>query len=535
MLVVDDEIYALRGITQGIDWGDLPFTDILEARDAAEAKRVLESRQVDLVVSDIEMPGDNGLELLRWIHAKRPDTLTVFQTGHARFDYAREALQLGCFDYVLKPVDHDLLKDIVSRAVTEIQTRRQRQAFEETLATYRSQWAAQLPILVERFWQDLLAERIPLAPERLNRQLESYGIPFRADGFVLPVLLSVEEWSVGLDARDESIMEYAVRKAAVEMIPGQHAGTALQDRGDLNLLLLLLGQEESVDRQALLERCGQYVEACQSYFHCRLSCYVGQPVRVEELSASLDGLLQMERSNVTAAQSVLDASQGVEGAGVSGGAGALLPSFADWAVLLDNGAQEELQKQLEETVRRLQEQAASRETLEQFRFGLLHLLYQTAHRKGVSVYESLTVAELNDPQVLRSPQLLLQWASRLIGKTAQAFQDRQKDTSAVIAKIHAYILENLDRDLNRDDIAKSVYRNPAYLSRLFRKETGLSLSEYITQQKIDRAKRMLTETNDKISNIAEGLGYYHFSYFAKLFKKMTGLSPQEYRKKHQTL
>lgn len=541
MLVVDDEIYALKGITQGIDWSDLPFASILEADNVKTAMKLMEAQTVDLVISDIEMPGANGMELLRWIHAKFPGALVVFLTGHARFEYAREALQLGCFDYALKPIDHDALKGIVVRAVKEIQNRKNRQAFEETLEVYRRQWTNQLPILVERFWQDLLAERVSLEPGRLGREFEQYGIPLRAGDHVLPVLLSIEEWSVEMNARDESIMEYAVRKAAAETIVGELPGAVFQDRADLNLALLYLPDGEAADREDLMARCRRYVAACQDYFHCRISCYVGGPTAIGELASAIERLVQAERSNVSAPQSVIDGTAAGEAGGSLGssagpGAGAgALPSFADWSLLLDAGQHEELLRQLEETAKRLQDEKTSRETLELLYHGFLHMIFQSAHRRGLSVYETLTVQEIGDPQSLRTPQQLLQWAARLVDKAAQAFHDKHKDTSAIIAKINAYIQDNLHRDLSRDDIAGEVYRNPAYLSRLFRKETGLSLSEYIAHQRIERAKKLLVETNDKISHIAEGLGYLHFSYFAKLFKKLTGLTPQDYRKKHQAM
>lgn len=534
MLVVDDEIYALKGITQGIDWSDTPFGSILEADNVKSAMKTMEQRTVDLVISDIEMPGANGMELLRWIHERFPGTLVIFLTGHARFDYAREALQLGCFDYALKPIDHELLKETVVRAVKEIQSRKEMRAFEETLDIYRRQWISQLPILVERFWQDLLGGRVSMDPGRLDRQFDQYGIPLRAGDFVLPVLLSIEEWNVEMNGRDENIMEYAVRKAAAEMIVGELPGTVLQDRGELNLVILYLPDGEPVDRDALLARCRQYVAACQDYFHCRISCYVGKPASVVELPAAIDRLVQSERSNMSALESVIDAAASPD-AEMPGGSGiqAAMP-FSDWSLLLDGGRQDELLRQLDATVRRLEAEKPSRETLEMLYYGFLHMLFQTAHRKGLSIYEALTVAELNDPQASRSPQQLLHWAARLVDKTSAAFNDR-KDTSAVIAKISAYVQENLHRDLTRDDIAGAVYRNPAYLSRLFRKETGMSLSEYIAQQRIERAKKLLVDTNDKISHIAEGLGYVHFSYFAKLFRKMTGLTPQEYRKRHQAI
>ena len=80
-----------------------------------------------------------------------------------------------------------------------------------------------------------------------------------------------------------------------------------------------------------------------------------------------------------------------------------------------------------------------------------------------------------------------------------------------------------------------MYLNPAYLSRLFRKETGLSLTDYMVEQRLRKAKAELESTNIKISDIAVSVGYSNFSHFSKLFKKLTGLTPQEYRKKYQDL
>ncbi|RKP48727.1 response regulator [Cohnella endophytica] len=533
VLVVDDEIYALKGITQGIDWSDLPIQEILEAEDVNQATRLLEEHPVDLVISDIEMPGLNGLELLRWIKDHRPQTLTVFLTGHARFDYAQEALHNGCFDYVLKPVDHDALKTIVKRAIAEIGMRKEQMMFEELLDVNRRQWSDQLPILVERFWQELLSGRVRLSPERLNRQFEYYNIPLDADSNLLPVLLSIEQWDMELDARDESIMEYALRKAAAETILSEWPGTVLQDRNELNMVLLYMKEGEQANRAELLQRCQEYVQACSGYFHCRVSCYVGESTNIGELAGSIERLQQMERANVSAPQSVLDTLSGQGSA--NSGMGITLPSFADWGALLDNGGHEELVSRIEELLNNWQAESASREALELFQYGILHMLYQSAYRKGFSIYDVFSMNELKDAQIPRSALQLAAWSGKIVLKMGQALAERHRDTSAVIAKVQTFIQDNLHTELTRDDIAHSIYRNPAYLSRMFRKETGFSLSDYIAQLRIDRAKRYLVETNDKVSNIAEDVGYVHFSYFAKLFKKMTGLSPQEYRKKHQIL
>jgi len=533
MLVVDDEIYALKGITQGIEWDDLPISTILEADSVRAGIEQMGRHQVDIVISDIEMPGQNGLELLRWIHENYPDTITIFLTGHARFDYAREALQYNCFDYVLKPVDHDVLKGIIVRAVQEVMNRRQRQAFEERLEMHRRQWANQLPILVERFWQDLLSERIPHSPERLNRQFELYDIPLHAESSVLPVLISIEHWNVELNARDENIMEYAVRKAASEMILGDRPGTVLQDRGDLNVLLVYLTDGDAGCRKKFLERCHQYVMACHDFFHCRLSCYVGEPTPILELGAALDNLQQIERVNMSSMQSVIDIQSLETDSEVP--PEFVLPPFAEWEQLLDSGRMDELSQAVTEFMRPFDEQAMNRETMELFYFGFVNMLYQAANRKGVSIHQALTMSDLNGGLASKTHQQMLVWALDLLDKAGEAFQGKQRDVSAIIAKIKSFIHENLHTEMSRDDIANSVYRNPAYISRLFRKETGMSLWDYITYAKIERAKQLLTDTNDKISNIVTELGYTHLSYFARLFKKMTGMTPQDYRKNHRKL
>lgn len=98
-----------------------------------------------------------------------------------------------------------------------------------------------------------------------------------------------------------------------------------------------------------------------------------------------------------------------------------------------------------------------------------------------------------------------------------------------VQKAMDYIRRNIDRDLSRTDIAEAIYLNPEYLSRLFKKETGSSLNDYIIAEKMRAAQTLLGDTNIPVSIIATKVGYSNFSYFSQVFKKYTGLSPVEYR------
>lgn len=111
------------------------------------------------------------------------------------------------------------------------------------------------------------------------------------------------------------------------------------------------------------------------------------------------------------------------------------------------------------------------------------------------------------------------------------FQSSQDLNSSQIDKAIEYIRKNIHQNISRSEIASSIYMNPEYLSRLFKKEKGISLSDYVIQEKLKIASSLLKGTNLSISIIASNIGYTNFSYFTQVFKKVYGVSPSEYRQK----
>ncbi|MCD8337220.1 MAG: AraC family transcriptional regulator [Lachnospiraceae bacterium] len=96
-------------------------------------------------------------------------------------------------------------------------------------------------------------------------------------------------------------------------------------------------------------------------------------------------------------------------------------------------------------------------------------------------------------------------------------------------QVQKYIAEHLTEELSREELAKMVYVSPDHLTRLFKKETGLPLNEYIISKRIQLAKQLLSETDLTIVEITEKAGFSYSSYFVKIFKKKTGMTPQQYR------
>lgn len=137
LLIVDDEVLAVQGMMQGIDWKQSGIDgEVHVAHDAGHAYGIIESQAIDVVLCDIEMPGENGIELIRRVKSEYPDIACVFLTCHAKFEFVQEALRLGCEDYILSPAPYEAIAAVISRVAAELlQSRENRE-----LAKYGRGW-----------------------------------------------------------------------------------------------------------------------------------------------------------------------------------------------------------------------------------------------------------------------------------------------------------------------------------------------------------------------------------------------------------
>ncbi|MDR1060415.1 MAG: response regulator [Clostridiales bacterium] len=546
LLVVDDEKYAVDAIARGIEWADIGISAVHTADCALGAMDVFGAHQIDVMICDVEMPGNNGLQLLEWVKAHYPETDSVFLSGHAEFAYAQKAVHLGSSGYLLKPVDYGQLKAAVASMLGRIEQRRQAARLYKTLESYKGAWEAHLPVLAERLWQDVLAGRMALGGSALDSTLALYNITVGPAGRIIPVLVTVEQWDEALDAQGEAIVEYAVRNIAAELFPG---ASVVQDHDGNNVVLLCGaggnvnggagggaggnanggagGNAEGGDDEAeAAALCRRFAAAASRSLGCDVSCYVGEPANIDGLPKTYEALLEMARTNVTRKNAVLlQRDCAATGTDIRP-----LPPFLEWAPLIEMSKKAELRRRIADS---LAAEGGAHEARTGFCYGLIHMIYAILHKKKVAVGEVFAPSDLEEG--IRSAQSLRHleaWAVRIVNTCIDYLEAHRKNNSAIIRKVRAYIDGRLGEELGRDDIAMQVYLNPAYLSRLFKKEVGISLSEYIARARMDRAKALIVATNEKISVIGESVGYGELSHFTRMFKKTVGVSPQEYRRQY---
>ena len=131
VLLVDDEELALVGLEEGVNWENVNVQKIYKCHSKDTAIRMLKTYSIDIIITDIEMPGGTGLELIHWAKDNKPEVEAVFYTGHAEFAYVQEALRLGAADYLLKPIEYPALEKIVLDIEKKIYTREKEVDFKE--------------------------------------------------------------------------------------------------------------------------------------------------------------------------------------------------------------------------------------------------------------------------------------------------------------------------------------------------------------------------------------------------------------------
>lgn len=131
LLMVNDEKLTADTMKRDIPWGQYGIEEVYVAYDVEEGKTSIRMNKIDIMLCDIEMPGENGLALLRWVRENKKDIACVFLTCHASFDYAREAISLGCQDYILIPAKYDEIGRTIKSVADRIRQQRDAVRYQE--------------------------------------------------------------------------------------------------------------------------------------------------------------------------------------------------------------------------------------------------------------------------------------------------------------------------------------------------------------------------------------------------------------------
>ncbi|WP_168735814.1 response regulator [Cohnella fermenti] len=524
ILIVDDEEHAVEAIQCALDWEALGIGEVYTAFNGKLAKDIFLTHSIDMMLCDIEMPGGNGIELMEWVSVHSPHTVSICLTCHAEFFYAQKILQLGGAAYILKPIPYDELTLAIRKGMDKLK----RESESRENSHYRSLWDQHHDAIIEKFWVDLLDQAIPSNPDAIAEEAKSRGMPFSPGLEFMPILVEVQRWKKKLSSRELKIMEYALRNAIEEMIlskAGRSSHLVKRPEGLIAMLVL----DDETDIAQIKADCESYIASVSHYFFCDLSCYIGIKGKAHELVHVICTLQETSRNNVSSVNKVF--SPAFNSAAAQRGH-ISFPDMKSMSILLQNGDKprllHELVKFLDGLVKSI---LVGTNELRQFQYDFLQMIHAYLQTQGIQAHR-LFMDEMSTELIGRSTKSIAdmkEWVEHVIDKSVN-HSDLIKEKTDIVKRVKEYVARNIDGDLSRKSISNQIFLNSDYMNRIFKVESGMTITEYITQERIKLAKELLLKSAMPISLIASSVGYNNFSNFTQMFKKNVGISPLDYRK-----
>lgn len=534
VLIIDDQINVIEGIKKGIDWNALGIGQVFEASNITDAEKILEGEQISVMICDIEMPMGNGTELLRRVRQKGIPVECIFLTAYAKFEYASEAIKLNAFDYVLQPIKYEELKAVLVNALDKIRQDARRKSLSDAGMFYRENNQVYAGSILKGI---LDGNRELIACYLEDEFIRKSGI--KKDSTYCPVYISVlriENYEIA--SSGGSLLSRLKGLMTAVYPPSWGEKMLIATSAGKYVMLFLAGKRMETDQsdsqrteegqgRAIALKTEEFIEKCRQE-GLVTACYMGEVCTIDFLPEEYQRLKDMDGENVGAYSHLFFR----DNAGVQEEQPGL--NWERYSVLMKGRHYGIVRSELEMYLRhQLEEHKITHSML--FSFVQSFVMFAHGMKDEIGVRSQLL---LRDPSGYekysaadRSVENTIEFVSYVLD-CLQADNGADGEERSVVDRVKHYIDLNIERDINRNDIARYIYMNPEYLSKLFKKETGTGLAEYIVAEKMKRAKSYLTSTQLPVSVIAGKLGYSNFSFFAKTFKKSTGLLPNDYRKEN---
>ena len=513
ILIVDDEKYIVMGLERNIDWASIGVGEVYTAVSVANAKEILTERQIDVILSDIEMPGENGLELVEFARNYDKNIKCIFLTAHSKFTYAKEAMQLGCADYILKPYDNNAVLQAVKKALDEIKKEDNIRRSMESYEKYKD-------IYISGLWQRFVTGSSSYDAESFIERMNASDISIGYDTVFLPILFSVDMWHGEVDAKTEQVLLYGIKNIIEELFEPLADVFVFTD-GDANQTAILCGSDK-IDEEVVWETCNKIITYANEIIECDISCYINTSVGIAELQQAYVILSENAKNNLSVTNTVIKSISEDNRVNISA------YEFNSWEILLKQKKRKELYEKIETLFAGISGENPDYGYLHMYISGFSYVVYRLINEYMPGEAEEIEELLLNTGNI-KNLSKLKEWTYKITEAYFNSYDDT-KAVSAAVEETKKYIEKHFSEKLMRDDMAKNVYLNADYLSRIFHKEMGMSISDYIIKVRMEYAKESLANTKYSITHISEMCGYYNFSYFTKIFKKFFGVSPAEYRK-----
>lgn len=520
-VIADDERIIVKGLRKLVDWGALGITVVGEAGDGQQLMQVIEETQPDIVLSDIRMPGHTGLEVLRWYEKHYTGAKFIFASGFQEFSYAKEALRHGAVDYLLKPVGRRDLETALKKATQQLKEQDAADLFREETNEIQEIFR-QINDGRDFEYSDLY--------DLFRREHWDLDNSFFV-GICGGIRPDVADLMSQKNFAKYNLLRFSVFNQLAEAFSDQKLGFVVRKSENC---IYFVGVFPKADRESY---CEKYIRPLKQNAEdaCHLELCIGVGTPAESAAQILD--------------SYRDAKNAFS-----------LYFFEEKTLVLCEEAVkpepvlfEQYQQDVEEVFKSILFSMHSLETaLNRVMQDIYSMHYgnENGLRMRTMSFSGDLNLRLHQCGILRTDVMELQREledkihfaatyEALKLSVIRFYQDTLKKARSPewsgertsIEKVKTYIRDNYANDLSIAELADVACVSKNYFSAMFKREAGQNYKAYLTEIRMEKAVELLCETETRVYEIAEKVGYNNVRRFVDAFREKYDLTPIEYREK----
>lgn len=528
IMLADDEGIVLDSLKMIIEKNYPGECQIETAKTGRDVIELAETYRPDIAFMDIQMPGINGIEAIREIQKSNPSTEFIVLSAYDKFDYAKEAINLGVLEYMNKPFSARSIVQVLDKAMKVLDSKRKKRSDDLRI---KEKMEKVTPIIENGFIYSIMFQ------EHFAEDVENYKrlLGLTADyGCMLALVMGDDQHgnymtnAVGAGVRTQ--MNYSKVREMVKETWDCVVGSVLSNKIPVFLPMdkQKMAYEERIE---MIDVCRELTRKLRRLTDISFRIGIGS---VRKLNDSMESYEEALKALVNSTGSVAHVDD--------------LPIQCRY----DEEYPVELENELFESLREGKgeecERAAGRyfdwmlENYEEdnmsVRLKTLEFVLFAEHEAYLSGGMTYHFSERENylPQVVnaRSNSELRSW---FVGKFKEACRNmstkKEEHENQLVVRAQEYIQKNFQKDLSLDDVSRQMDLSPYYFSKLFKEETGSNFVEYVTNLRIAQAKELLEKEEYSMKEICVQVGYSDPNYFSRIFKKNVGVTPTEYRERRK--
>lgn len=532
VFLVEDESVVREGLRDNIPWEQYGYRFVGEASDGEMALPMIQKLKPDVLLTDIKMPFMDGLSLSRIVHQELPDTKIIIISGYDDFEYARRAISVGVEQYLLKPITRANLQKVLSDLKSKIETEREQKNYQEK---YQAESREHEQFVRTNFFIKVFEGRMPV--QDIYEEAAKLSLKLNAACYNL-VMCKLQEKrgteNSGYESEEfarkrEELLHYFMRYPEYLVI-----------RWNVNTYCILLKSSRE-EIGGLAERCLENIERICSPAEDVFDWYaaVGEPVeRLSMLAECYEGVNHLFAHRFLMPEvhiytkSVTEKYMPREESGMIGDIDSAKVEPELIRDFLAKGSREEIAGFVDSYLQSIHEAVKSRLFQNYLVFHIHFAAMSFVESLGYQKKELLELlGEEQIQEVHLEPEELSAYLQNILTQ-AMELRDRESDHQSrkILKRALDYIEENYQQEgLSLNMVANKVGVSANYFSAIFSQAMQLTFVEYVTQKRMEKAKKLLRQTEKHSGEIAVEVGYKDPHYFSFVFKKTQGCTPREYR------